>query len=79
MLSFSTKAETLALLEHHVTKSEILPQICVSVDNLKNDPASIEAVVNDRFKNLELAVRSSAMTEDSSRESKAGEYLTLLT
>jgi len=77
MLNFSTKAETLLLLEQHVTKSKVLPQLCFTVNDLKSDPDMICKQVNEKF-DKPLVVRSSALSEDTATSSMAGMFLSLL-
>jgi len=77
MLKFTTKAETLSLLENHVEKSKVLPQICFLVSDLITIPDTILTKVIDRF-DTPLIVRSSTLLEDSSLESQAGKYLSVL-
>ncbi|MCU0097511.1 PEP-utilizing enzyme [Bacillus sp. OR9] len=76
MLNFSTKAKTLSLLENHVTKSRILPQLCFSVSDLHTSPDAVRAKVVERF-DVPLIVRSSALSEDTLLESQAGKCLSI--
>ena len=77
MAKFSTKAETLALLEQHVTKSNVLAQVSFTVGQLKSSPDSIARRIAETLGDVPLIVRSSALDEDSGIQSNAGKYLSI--
>jgi len=76
MLKFSTKANTLSLLENQVTRSKILPQLCFTVSNLLTSPDVVRSKVMEQFDTL-LIVRSSALSEDTAVESLSGKFLSI--
>lgn len=76
MIKFSTKANTLSLLENRVTKSKVLPQLCFTISDFNKSHDNIYKKVNDRFK-VPLIVRSSSISEDSVLESRAGKFLSI--
>ena len=77
MVKFSTKAETLSLIERHVKKSNILPQICFTVEEFEKDAVAICEKVAKTFLDR-VIVRSSALSEDSCFSSQAGKFLSIM-
>lgn len=74
-MNFGTKAETLKRLQDKVTTAEILPQFAFTVEEwLTNREKCIEASVSVGDN---LIVRSSSISEDTLKESKAGHYLSI--
>lgn len=73
-----TKAETLARLRPMVKKSIIGEQYSFSVKQWKNAETKVIKCIQDKFKNMSLAVRSSALSEDGWVNSNAGAYLSLI-
>ena len=78
MLEFSTKANTLARLQPFVKKSLILPQFSFTVKELAEQPDMIEKQITAQFAGQQIIVRSSALSEDTAKESNAGRFLSLL-
>ena len=73
-----TKAETLARLESEVTLSHIKPQLAFTVAEWRKGPDGILASIAERFPDGTVVVRSSATSEDTASESKAGVHTSLL-
>jgi glutamine kinase len=74
-IQFGSKAETLELLAPLLRSAVILPQVRFSVAEWRADPEGILSRVSSADWGSEaLIVRSSARSEDSSSESKAGKY-----
>ena len=77
-MNFSTKANTLSLLENRVKKSKVLPQVSFTVGELNKNPGDVLKNIKSKFTKENLIVRSSALNEDSSENSLAGQYLSIL-
>jgi glutamine kinase len=75
-LRFSNKAQNLLMLSSRVAKSKVLEQMCFSTLELQTSPQTIHDRVNERF-SVPLIVRSSALSEDTPLDSKAGRYLSV--
>ena len=78
MLTFTTKADTLRALDRRLTAGKVLPQVCLSAGEARQDPAGIfprlrQAGMGDR----PLIVRSSARNEDTAECSNAGKFLSI--
>lgn len=75
-MKFSTKAETLLILQEHSKGFSILPQVCVTVRELERISATD---LRKRTGGLTapFIVRSSALSEDTGKESNAGAYLSV--
>lgn len=77
--SFGTKAETLERIAGVVSLARVLPQVLLTVDNWMSDrTACLEEVRQKGWFKRPLAVRSSAIGEDSSASSLAGHYQSVL-
>lgn len=75
---FGTKAETLQNLQQFVTTARI-PKVCFfSKKDWERSRSSIIKEIDENFKNHLVAVRSSALVEDSDKNSMAGAFLTKL-
>lgn len=78
-IQFTTKAETLAVLEGILTKAEVLPQFRFTVkewfDTTGEDFWSSEQI--PAWFSQPLIVRSSSLVEDSSSESLAGHFISV--
>lgn len=74
MIKLSTKANTLRALESLVTTCVIQPQVSCTVEELIKGPKSVESMIEKKFGNEALIVRSSAIAEDSENDSLAGKY-----
>lgn len=74
MVHFGTKAETLVQLEGKLNNAVVLPQVKFCVKEWNSQPERIWQVVEEKFPSGELVVRSSAINEDTSVQSKAGQY-----
>lgn len=75
---FSTKAETLENLRDKLKDCVLLPQVYFSVSDWKQNDDEILRNIQKKFKNLKLAIRSSALNEDTHECSMAGNYESLL-
>ena len=73
-----TKAETLARLESEVTLSNIKPQFAFAVEQWRDGPDDIVASIAQRFRDRTVVVRSSAASEDTASQSKAGAHASML-
>jgi len=71
---FGSKAETLARLAQRVSRASIAPQVAFTVAQWRQNPSSIMRDILTSFPNQNLAVRSSAISEDSFESSQAGRY-----
>lgn len=79
MIQFGTKAETLYNLKGHIKNGNVLPQIMFTVREWENNSESLWSQVKHRFGEYQsLAIRSSAINEDTSLYSNAGKYLSVL-
>ena len=77
-INFGTKAETLERLSTVLTTAKILPQIRMTVAEWRADPHGImERIRNDDWFDIPLIVRSSALAEDSEKESLAGHFTSI--
>lgn len=76
-LSFSTKAETLALLEEHVRSSSIAPLVYFTFSNWRAEREAVLERINAKFEGDLVIVRSSCQREDSVTGSNAGAFLSL--
>jgi len=75
---FGTKAETLHSLEHVLKKSKVLGQVTFSVEDYLKDPKEILGIIQKNINSPYLAVRSSALNEDTHLASMAGNYKSVL-
>lgn len=75
---FGTKAETLKNLENKVERSRILKQYSFKVKEFLENKNSIIKNIQNLFSNNYLAIRSSALNEDTQNSSMAGNYLSVL-
>ncbi|MCW5875083.1 MAG: hypothetical protein KIS88_10600 [Anaerolineales bacterium] len=73
-----TKAETLARLRSLVQKSYIGEQVTVDLEKWQQTPQRVISSIQAKFPSAQLAVRSSARSEDSWTESNAGGFTSLL-
>ena len=78
MLEFSTKANTLSLLQSKTSKFTLLPQLNFTVRQLKDCPNELKLQVLEKFPAQKLIVRSSSLSEDSDNESLAGKFLSVM-
>ena len=78
-IAFGTKAQTLERLAGAVTCATLLPQYYFTAGEWKSDPKKvIEALRSRGWLEKKLAVRSSALGEDTASESLAGKFLSVL-
>lgn len=75
---FSTKAGTLQALGSQVATALLLEQVCFTVAEWRADAAATAAMVVRTIPAASLAVRSSALAEDSEGASLAGRYTSVL-
>ena len=74
-VQFGTKAETLERLAPLLRSAAILPQVRFSVAEWRSDHSAVlKRISASRWASETLMVRSSARSEDSRSESKAGKY-----
>lgn len=73
-----TKAETLSRLEHLVSKSHIGKQVSFTKGQWKGNSNSLISVVQEKFGETQLIVRSSSKAEDNWNSSNAGGFQSLL-
>lgn len=78
IVTFGTKAETLARLAKLVRVSSVPKLLYVSAREWDRDPDASCALVASAFQGSRVAVRSSAAREDGSKESLAGAFATVL-
>lgn len=76
--TFGTKAETLARLAGRVTVGRLLPQIVVTVADVRADRAACVSRILAAMRGARLAVRSSVRGEDGWHESLAGVMLSCI-
>jgi len=74
----STKARTLESLLGQLSSAEVLPLKWFTVEDWRRNSQGLLTEMNTRFGDRPLAVRSSALREDSSEASLAGHYTTVL-
>ncbi len=74
---FGTKAETLERLRVGIQSARVLPQQVVRVDEWRVDPSAVLDRVRHAFSGS-VAVRSSALNEDTEHASLAGNYESVL-
>lgn len=78
MLEFRTKAETLRALEGRLTSAQVLPQVCLTAGEARQDPERAAALVRTAgMLDAPLIVRSSARNEDTAECSNAGKFLSI--
>src|SRR3989339_1459740 len=75
---FSTKANTLKILEKRLKKSIIEPSFFFSESAWRNNPESIVKHIKKKFGDR-IVVRSSAISEDTAESSMAGFFDSVLT
>ncbi|WP_293800223.1 PEP/pyruvate-binding domain-containing protein [uncultured Bosea sp.] len=75
---FGSKAQTLARLGTRVRLSRVAPQVSFRVRRWQHEPAAVVAEVMRTFPEQVLAVRSSAVGEDSFEASQAGKFRSCL-
>lgn len=78
MVYLGTKAETLARLENILEHGKVLPQVSFCVKEWHKASDRVLEIVKNKFEGKKLVVRSSALNEDCQKESKAGEYDSVL-
>ena len=78
MLTFTTKADTLRTLAGQLKSAQVLPQVCLSVGQIRADPRRILALLEQAgLLDQRLIVRSSAQNEDTAESSNAGKFLSI--
>ena len=73
-----TKAQTLQRLKNVILLSRIEEQLSFSLNEWKKNKKNILFEIDTKFKKQEVAIRSSALTEDGFIESKAGTFKSFL-
>jgi phosphohistidine swiveling domain-containing protein len=77
-MEFKSKAQTLRALQDKLTLAQILPVMIVRVGEFAADKTGISKNVINMFSGMSLIVRSSCASEDTSAESNAGKYQSIL-
>lgn len=78
MLDFQTKAETLRALEGRLTAAKVLPQVCLTAGEVRQDPGRAAVLAwSAGMLDAPLIVRSSAKNEDMAECSNAGKFLSV--
>lgn len=77
MIHFTTKAETLAALEGVLTSACVLPQIRLTVGQIRKNPELVSRLVRQMGLPEPWIVRSSARNEDTAQSSNAGKFLSI--
>lgn len=78
MLQFTTKADTLRTLSDVLTTAQVLPQVCLSVDEVRKAPEQVLRLLDEAgLSGQKLIVRSSARNEDTAESSNAGKFLSI--
>lgn len=75
---FGSKAQTLSRLATRVSRSRVAPQISFQVGRWQEEAVAVIAEVMQAFSGQALAVRSSAVGEDSFEASQAGKFRSCL-
>jgi glutamine kinase len=75
---FSTKARTLSSLDGHLSSAQILPLEWFSVQAWQTNHAKILDQLSQKFGDVHLVARSSAISEDLITSSLAGHFTTVL-
>lgn len=75
---FGTKAETLERLRPVIKNAQIIDQIAFTFKEWKENPEKFISAIQEKYKNIDIIIRSSARTEDSFNSSNAGAYSSLL-
>ena len=77
-IKFSTKSKNLLNLKGKLKNAEVLDQIVINFRQFKRDSSIIQkAIKRKKWDNISLIVRSSSISEDQDKYSKAGMFLTI--
>ena len=74
---FTSKSDTLKLLQNNLKNSYVLPLFDFTVNEWKKDHKSIIKKIQEKFSSKQIIIRSSALGEDSIFSSKAGAFLSI--
>lgn len=78
-MCFGTKAETLENLSKIIKSAKVLPQVRFNVKKWRENPEKIIGkILGNKWDEIDLIVRSSAINEDSSIQSLAGHFLSII-
>ena len=77
-LPLSTKAQTLKLLEDHLTHGKVLPVYFFTVGEFRKSSDKVLREIQGFFQEEKLVVRSSSLSEDLSESSNAGHFESIL-
>ena len=78
MLEFTTKADTLRALSGILITAQVLPQVCLSAGEARNEPERVLRLLDEAgLSGRKLIVRSSALNEDRLECSNAGKFLSV--
>ena len=78
VFEFGTKAGTLSRLKPLVKTAELPDQVVVDLGTWHDDRDNALETITNEFRDGPLVVRSSAISEDASHDSKAGAFLSLI-
>ncbi len=78
MYSFLSKAQTIAFLSGKLSRSQVLPLLIVTTEELKSRGREAAVAALSKLSKGSLIVRSSSYREDSSQESLAGHFKSVL-
>ena len=77
-IKFSTKSKNLLNLKGKLKNAEVLDQIVINFKQYKKDSSIIlKSIKRKKWDNISLIVRSSSISEDQDKYSKAGMFLTI--
>lgn len=74
MIQFGTKAETIRDIRDKLKNASVLPEIYFDVKEWRCEPDRCYQQCIDLWKDIEVIVRSSAINEDTQKESQAGKF-----
>lgn len=77
-MKFSSKANNLFILKQNNFNKEIPELLIFTVKDYVKDKSKILSMISEKFKNCKLAIRSSNLKEDSSKNSYAGYFNSFL-
>lgn len=75
---FSTKAQTLENLNKNIKNALFLPQYYFTISEWKKDKIKILTNIKNKIFFKKIVIRSSSLNEDTEKESKAGNYESIL-
>ena len=77
-IKFSTKSKNLLNLKGKLKNAEVLDQLVINFKQFKKDSSIIsKSIKRKKWDNISLIARSSSISEDQDKSSKAGMFLTV--